>query len=203
MSIERRGALTVKHSESDTRTESGADDRRARWRSRYSELADTPLPPAHTLLQRWVQAPQQGTALDLACGRGQDALYLARCGFDTEAWDLAEPAIAELSERAQGLCLRARVRDVLAEPPAESTFDCLHVANFLARPIFPQLVAALRPGGLLIYTTWAGSPAGRGPKDPAFRAAPGELAAAFASLTVRLYREERERVTGVWQRSLG
>ncbi|WP_049784598.1 class I SAM-dependent methyltransferase [Acidithiobacillus caldus] len=134
MSIERRGALTVKHSESDTRTESGADDRRARWRSRYSELADTPLPPAHTLLQRWVQAPQQGTALDLACGRGQDALYLARCGFDTEAWDLAEPAIAELSERAQGLCLRARVRDVLAEPPAESTFDCLHVANFLARP---------------------------------------------------------------------
>jgi len=178
-----------------------AEDGQARWQARYTELAGTPLPPVHALLRAWVRAPQQGLALDLACGRGQDALYLAQCGFVTEAWDNAEAAIAALRPLASGLTLRARVRDVLAAPPEEHSFDCIHVANFLARPLFPRLTAALRPAGLLIYETWLGDFRGRGPRNPEFRAEPGELAAAFASLTPLYYREDSERVAGVWRRS--
>ncbi|MGC9127171.1 MAG: class I SAM-dependent methyltransferase [Acidithiobacillus sp.] len=175
-------------------------DRQARWQARYTELSGSALPPVHDLLQAWVRAPQQGTALDLACGRGQDALYLARCGYVTEAWDSAEAAIAALRPLAAGVALHAEVRDVLRAPPKEQSYDCIHVANFMARPIFSRLVAALRSGGLLVYATWCGSYRGRGPRDPDFRAGPGELATAFAALTCLHYQEDEERVAGVWRR---
>ncbi|MHB1203068.1 MAG: class I SAM-dependent methyltransferase [Acidithiobacillus sp.] len=176
------------------------DDRRAHWESCYAEAASTAPEALPFLSAHAHELPASGRALDLACGRGGNALFLARHGLQTAAWDYAESAIAGLARAATGLPLQAECRDVIAQPPAPESFDVIVVAHFLHRPLFPALAAALRPGGLLFYETWCGPYAGRGPQNPAFRLAPGELAAAFPALSLLQMQEDTDRAAGLWRR---
>ena len=175
------------------------DEKRARWHACYAQaetLAPEPLPflAAHA---DWL--PASGRALDLACGRGGNALFLARRGLKTWAWDYAESAVAGLRQRADGLPLWVECRDVVTHPPEPESFDVIVVAHFLHRPLFPALAAAARPGGLLFYETWAGAYAGRGPQNPEYRLKPGELAGAFPALTLLELQEDVDRAAGVWR----
>ncbi len=128
--------------------------------------------------------PTAGTALDVACGRGRHALWLAGQGFRVTAVDRDATALGHLAEgaRARGLAgivtavmdLERDGDDVL---PAEG-FDVIVVVHYLHRPLFPQLLAALRPGGVLVYETFLAAQALRGrPSNPAFLLQPGELVA--------------------------
>jgi len=133
-------------------------------------------------------APSGGTVLDLACGLGANALDLASRGYVVHAWDYAESAIAALRRRGGGV--HCEVRDVVERPPQAASFDAVLVVHFLERPLFPSLRAALRPGGILAVQTFLQGQPG-GPRNPAFRLAPGELARLVAPLEV-LHLEERE-----------
>lgn len=141
--------------------------------------------------------PSEGDALDLACGRGGNALMLAGLGLRVQAWDYAESALNALESRAQaaGLSLHTQCRDVVRQPPAPGSFDVIVVSNFLARNLFPALVEALRPGGLLFYETWLGERQGRGPQDPAFRLVPGELPQLIQPLQALHYQESEDRAS--------
>jgi SAM-dependent methyltransferase len=137
--------------------------------------------------------PGTGQALDLACGRGGNALFLAGRGLETTAWDISGEAIAALAEEARrrGLPVRAEERDVVAAPPPPAAFDVIVVSYFLERALAPAITAALRPGGLLFYQTWIEEAvSGRGPRNPAYRLARNELLRLFAPLDVLVYREE-------------
>lgn len=74
---------------------------------------------AGLLLENNHLLPRKGEALDLACGRGASALYLARRGMRVTAWDLSAVAIDRLqqSAREQGMTIACAVRDVIAFPP--------------------------------------------------------------------------------------
>jgi len=62
--------------------------------------------------------------------------------------------------------------------------------HYLHRPLFPHLLAALRPGGILVYETFTQAQARRGkPTNPAFLLEPGELRALTAGLTILAWRE--------------
>ena len=168
------------------------EDRRAKWNQRHAAAPD--LGEVALVLRRNPHLlPPQGQVLDLACGRGANALWLAERGLQVRAWDYAETAIARLRDAAAQRALRvdADVRDVLADPPSPSSLDAILVSHFLERQLAPALMAALRPGGRLFYQTFTREGAGEvGPSNPAFRLGANELLALFAPLQLRYYRED-------------
>lgn len=163
-----------------------------KWDRRYA-AAEMPAPACTILREQAERLPASGRALDLACGLGGNAVFLARRGFQCGAWDTSEQAIARLDDysRKQSLNILGACRDVEVEPPPPKSFDVIVVSFFLYRPILPALAAALRPGGLLYYQTFVETAgATGGPRNPAFLLQPGELGAAFAQLN-KCYYEER------------
>jgi tellurite methyltransferase len=168
------------------------DDFARSWDARHGGTRAIPKPAL--VLRQWPHLlPEGGTALDFACGLGGSTLWLAERGFRVSAWDLSNVAIARLREAAQlrGLHIDARVRDLTARPPSPESFELILVAHFLDRDLAPSIAAALRPGGLLFYQTFARESHGRrGPTSPAYRLARNELIHLFPDLTIRAYRAE-------------
>lgn len=137
--------------------------------------------------------PAAGNALDIACGAGNNALFLAARGLRTTAWDISPVAIAKLLEFSSRLKLTidAQTRDVEAQPPDAETFDVITVSRFLVRDLSPALITALRPGGVIFYQTFTAVKIDRsGPDNPDFLLAENELLALFSGLVIRVYREE-------------
>ncbi len=166
--------------------------RRAKWNERHAaatEIGD----PAEVLVHNSHLVPCAGRALDLACGRGGNALWLAERGLEVHAWDFSPVAIRRLAAAAveRGLTVSAQVRDVVALPPPSATFDLVVVSYFLERALMPALAAALRRGGRLFYQTFTREGAqDTGPGNPSYRLAPNELLTAFPGLRMRYYRED-------------
>ena len=124
--------------------------------------------------------PRNGKVLDVACGRGRHALLFAASGFEVVAVDHNEEAIKFLEDTAQraALPLQAEVRDLEHGEAdlGQNMFDVIVVVHYLHRPLFPALITALRPGGLLVYETFTVDQAARGkPTNPAFLLEHGEL----------------------------
>jgi tellurite methyltransferase len=139
-------------------------------------------------------------ALDLACGAGRDAVFLAQHGFEVEGWDHAPEALegARALARRHGVSLRTEIRDLEQpglEPPARP-FDLIVCFRFLHRPLFPWMERALAPGGWLVYETYrVGQERFGRPVRAHFLLARDELARAFPSLETIRY-EERDPEAG-------
>jgi tellurite methyltransferase len=150
--------------------------------------------PAAWLVSNRMRLPPAGRALDVACGRGRNALWLAARGFETTAIDRDAATIAALDDRArrEGLSLTALAMDLEADDATfgENAYDVIVVVHYLHRPLFPALRAALRPGGMLVYETFTTAQAARGrPTNPAFLLEPGELPRLVAPLEIHAARE--------------
>jgi tellurite methyltransferase len=146
----------------------------------------------------------RGRALDVACGRGRHALLLAAAGFEVHAVDREPAALASLETGARrlGLPVTVETLDLEAGSPALGRdFALVAVFHYLHRPLFPALVAALAPGGLLLYETFTADQAALGhPKNPDFLLQHGELRRLVAPLEVVREREglfEGRHVAGV------
>lgn len=170
-------------------TADGAD----RWERRYRESPATQRPQAAAVLADHVHLlPATGDAVDLACGRGGNALLLAASGLQTQAWDYAATALHDLEQRAatEQLTIDCQCRDVVASPPAADSFDVIVVSHFLDRTIMPALARALRPGGLLFYQTFSRTAVSdAGPGNPAYRLTDNELLQLLPQLQVVHYHE--------------
>lgn len=126
-------------------------------------------------LTRWAHLIRPGgRVLDLACGGGRHAAWLAARGFAVLAVDRDAEAVAGLPAGIEG-----RVADLEqgAWPLVDAgRFDAVVVANYLHRPLWPHLLDALAPGGVLIYETFAaGNETVGKPSRPDFLLRPGEL----------------------------
>lgn len=164
-----------------------------KWNRRYLDAQVGDSHPAQVLSDYAHLLPAHGTALDLACGLGANALLLAARGLDTLAWDIAAVAVDKLNAHARrhDLPLRAEVRDLPQHPPPQHHFDVIVVSRYLERSLCPAIQAALKPGGLLYYQTYTRSQVHPGgPSNPAFRLARNELLHLFTELDVIAYREE-------------
>jgi len=155
--------------------------------------------------------PRRGRALDVACGRGRHALWLAARGLDVVAIDRDGEALAALAAEAayRGVRVDTREGDLETSMPplAADSFDVIVVVHYLHRPLFPRLRDALRVGGVLVYETFTRAQARRGrPTNPAFLLEPGELTTLVTPLEVLARREgtfdERE-VASVVARRIG
>lgn len=116
-----------------------------------------------------------GAVLDLACGQGRNARHLAGLGYRVEAVDRDSASLAALAGAA-GITPRCADLERSAWPYEAGRFDGIVVTNYLYRPLFADLLAALRPGGVLIYETFAlgNEKLGR-PSNPEFLLRPHEL----------------------------
>lgn len=143
------------------------------WNRRYrarEEINDQPAP----LLVEAAASVSAGRALDLACGAGRNAVWLARHGWDVVALDGAAEAIRIVHELEPKI--DARVVDLeegRALPFADASFDLVTNLYYLHRPLFSEIRRVVRPGGLAVVAIRM-----RG-INPRFCVAPGELRGAF------------------------
>jgi SAM-dependent methyltransferase len=175
---------------------------RERWDARWRDRDQAPpSPPARWLLWllRTGQLPSRGSALDVASGQGRHALALAERGLYVLAVDVSAVALdyGMRQARARGLSgrLRTAVHDHAVTPlpdgegPAAG-FDVVTCIHYLDRRLLAALVTCLRPGGWLLAEVFTTAQLGLGPpRNPAFLARPGELAALVAPLEVVFARE--------------
>ena len=116
-----------------------------------------------------------GQVLDLAAGHGRHARYLALMGHVVHAVDRDPAALASL-RAIDGVTAVDADLEAGAWPFAGRRFDGIVVTNYLWRPLFPYLVAALAEGGVLIYETFGiGNESFGKPSNPQFLLRPGEL----------------------------
>lgn len=154
-----------------------------KWNERYragQKLSEAPSP----LVQRFVADLAPGAALDLACGPGRNALYLAERGWRVTAVDGSPIAIATLRERNAGI--DARIVDLergefqIQPDSYDLICDCL----YLQRDLFPQMKAGVRAGGMAIVTVLLADVAAP------TRACRGELRAYFEDWKILHYCEQ-------------
>ena len=134
-------------------------------------------------LLRWAHLIRPGgRVLDLAAGGGRHSRWLAANGFAVTAVDRDAAAMAVLGGIAETI-----VADLEGAPwpLAGLRFDAVLVTNYLWRPLFPAIVAAVGAGGVLLYETFAtGNETVGRPARPDFLLARGELLDAAAGLQV-------------------
>ena len=141
-------------------------------------------------VQRWAPlVPAGGPVLDVACGGGRHALFFAAQGHPVAAVDRDPAAITALAAQSGITALCADIENS-PWPYAGQQFAAVVVTNYLHRPLFPVLMAALGPGGVLIYETFAQGNAAYGrPASPDFLLQRGELLRAVGPARVVAYED--------------
>ena len=182
------------------------------WDAKHSVAANEAAEaPAGILIELGPLLPA-GTALDLACGRGRNALFLAGQGRHVTAVDWSGAALDILEGRAKALEIPVRriQRMDEAKTPTRAGVDLLQAdleavalpvnryslilcVRYMQRSLFPQISRALRSGGMLLFETYTKAQLdfSGGPRDPAHLLNTGELRRAFPDLEVVFCRELR------------
>jgi SAM-dependent methyltransferase len=127
-------------------------------------------------VQRWAgNIAAAGRVLDVACGSGRHARWLAAQGYRVDAVDRDAGALSALADMPRIISRAADIENSAWPYPGEK-FAGIIVVNYLHRPLFPRLLESLNPGGVLIYETFAvGNERYGRPRNPDFLLRPGEL----------------------------
>jgi tellurite methyltransferase len=182
------------------------------WDAKHRLAAEgAPAEPA-SIVSELLPILPTGPALDIACGTGRHALFLAARGQHVTAVDFSSVALDTLEARARGM--RTPVRRSSSIPGAgphlrgglelihanleetrlpERRFDLIICIQYLQRSLFSQMARALRPDGVLLMETFTRAQLEftGGPRNPEYLLETGELREAFPELSVLFYRELR------------
>ena len=174
--------------------------KREDWDARYASVENLWAARPNRFLVAEVGELRPGRALDLACGEGQNAIWLASLGWDVVGVDFSEVAIAKAQARAErdGVDVEFVCGDLVAYMPEAGAFDLvlvlyLHIPAEQRRAVLERAAAALAPGGTFVFvghdltnlTDGVG-----GPSDPQILCTPEEIAAELPGLEI----EKAERV---------
>jgi 2-polyprenyl-3-methyl-5-hydroxy-6-metoxy-1,4-benzoquinol methylase len=133
-----------------------------------------------------------GRVLDIATGKGRNAIYLAARGFDVTAIDISREALEEARKRATEKAPSISWQQVDLEQIElpQATYDLVINFNYLQRSLIPQIKAALKLGGHVIFETYLIDQQEIGhPKNPAYLLGHNELLEMFRGFRVLWYRE--------------
>jgi len=144
--------------------------------------------PSEFLVEFAAQLPKTGRALDVACGRGRNAVWLARRGLTVDAVDISSIALAKAMSLAARHGVADRVRTIeqdLADglPPLGGTYDVVMCLHFRQLSLWPRLRELVAPGGVLMIETLARHPSNLD-VSPDFLGERDELLAAAGDLDV-------------------
>ena len=140
-------------------------------------VAHAPLGEPSRWVRHWTHLVAPGGAvLDVASGAGGTRAGSPAHGHPVSALDRDAAALAAMRDEPRITTLAADLEGAPWPLPDGAKFAAVVVTNYLHRPLFPHLLAALAPGGVLIYETFAhGNQSVGKPSNPAFLLAPGEL----------------------------
>jgi len=158
---------------------------RLRWDERYTTQGPPPLTavgPPDILAEHADVFPTAGTALDLACGQGFGAVWLALRGLEVLGLDISPVALSQARDLSQRWGVGDRCRFDIVDfddgLPTGPPVDVILCHKFRDRRLDQAIIGRLAPGGLLAIAVLSEVGAAPGP----FRALAGELPAAFADL---------------------
>jgi SAM-dependent methyltransferase len=148
-------------------------------------------PPSDWVL-RWAAGVAAGaTVLDVAGGTGRHARVFASQGCQVTLVDISAAALSQ-ARQITGVEVMQADLESAPWPFQAAQFDAVVVTNYLWRPRFENLLASLKPGGLLIYETFASGQETIGrPSRPEFLLEPGELLQRCEALHVLAYENLR------------
>jgi SAM-dependent methyltransferase len=167
---------------------------RDKWDARYRDGAYEHRTNPTALLAEWLPRLKPGRALDVACGAGRNALFLAAHGFAVSALDISAVAL-ERGRRAAAasgvdvdwLCADLDDDPAVALPPGP--FDLIVWVRYVHRALMPHVIARLGAGGVLLCEQHLATTAEVAGPSAAFRLVPGELARSARDLDALFARE--------------
>ncbi len=135
-------------------------------------------------VERWAPLITHGTVLDVACGSGRHAKFFLSKGLKVVAVDREPQAIPGAR------FVQADLEGGAPWPFPGERFEGVVVTNYLHRPLFPRLLEALAPGGVLLYETFMlGNERFGRPSNPEFLLRPGELLELCKGLRIEAFEE--------------
>ena len=165
---------------------------RRRWDEKHS-AKEGPGDPTPFLVSSIKQLPPgpPGRCLDLAAGRGGNALFMAAQGYRVDAvdWSLAGLRHAQKEAARRELMVKLVLADLTKFPLPRERYDVVLCFRYLDRNLWGDMVRALKPGGALLLETFTEEHQTRPDFPREFCLAPGELLKAFPQLRVAIYRE--------------
>lgn len=127
-----------------------------RWNRKYGDekyiFGKQPI----AFLVEHLELLPKGKALDIAMGEGRNGVYLATKGFDVTGLDISEKGLAKARKLAagRGVSITTRVVDLQQYELEKNAYDVVICTYYLQRDLFPQIVAALKPGGVALVETY-------------------------------------------------
>lgn len=121
------------------------------------------LEPAHLLKDHWrliTDSNLHGPVLDLACGYGHNAIYLALKGITVSCCDKSADALKKARAMAKGYDVNIDIwkadleQEDYNNPLKDKTYASIIVFRYLHRPLIPFIIEALSPKGILMYETF-------------------------------------------------
>ncbi|WP_254528461.1 class I SAM-dependent methyltransferase [Natrinema gelatinilyticum] len=171
-------------------------DERFRTGAYPSELDPSPV------LREYVDEPTTGRALDVACGTGRNAIFLAKQGCEVDALDQSVEGLRITRQNAAERGVGDRINLIQADATQfeypENRYDVVTISFFRTLDRLSDLKDALKPGGLLFYQHHLRSepPAEVGPSTDRYRFRSNELLRACLDLTILYYEESSEQREG-------
>lgn len=167
---------------------------RDKWDARYRAGAYAERAHPTALLAEWLDRCPRGRALDVACGAGRNALFLAAAGYAVDAVDISPAGLERGSATTpkRGVEVSWHCVDLEERPDAlpRGPYDLAVWVRYVNAALWPAVVSRLAPGGhVLVEQHLVTDVEVVGPTNAAFRLAPGELARAAAGLAT-LYGHE-------------
>src|SRR5947209_20075851 len=176
-----------------------ATNEKSSWNKKYSEGSHSSLDPDPFLVsafEEFLFGTSGGLALDVAGGVGRHSIWLAQRGWRVKLLDISEVGIQQAEENAKHTgtagSISSEIRDLNSmQDIGREQYDLVIVFFFLQRELFPALIDAIKPRGILIYKTYTTEQKNfsGGPSHPMFLLEPNELLRAFSSLRVLHYHE--------------
>ena len=165
----------------------------ADWDQRYRNGEHATKEPS-PLLRTAIKSLKPGRALDIACGVGRYAIFLAEHGWQVTAVDSSGVGIEILQTRAlkAGLTVEAHVADLESSEfqIERATYDLVCVFYYLQRDLFSPMRAGVKPGGVVVAAIHLNDgKQDAKPANPAFLLERGELKQLFADWQITYYRE--------------
>lgn len=183
-------------------------DEKISWNRKYREKSHSSLEPDPLLVRAYAEFLSDqppGLALDLAGGVGRHSLWLAQRRWRVKLVDVSEVGIELAKENAARVLCPAGTDSFVTTEVADlnsshnlgsELYDLVLVFFYLQRELFPALISALKPGGLLIYKTYTteqqrftGGHFKSGPSHPMFLLQANELLRAFEPMRILHYHE--------------
>lgn len=174
---------------------------RGKWDQRYAEDSYHKNNPV-TLLEDWLPRLPVGRALDVACGAGRNAIFLAQAGFKVDAIDISPVGLNMAREIAedQGLGINWIEQDLDQPYAFDTNYDLIVVMWFVDLGLITRLCDCLAPDGyLLAEEHLITDQAVIGPTSSNFRVAPGDLREAVSGLEIQFYEESVVKISEVEQ----